>query len=87
MRAAPGFGDLSHGFIKLAPGIGGPGLLARGIQPPAILQPAPGIEAEEIGGAGRAPGARDLLAFVVQIGEREGPLGAIRCMLGKLSSG
>src|SRR5262249_53549927 len=54
-RAAPGFSDRFHRLEEVAARVGDR-RHARGVEPPAVLQFVPGVEAEEIRGALRVIG-------------------------------
>src|SRR2546430_16711631 len=69
-RAAAGLGYLLHCFKQVAPRVRNEGG-ARGIEPAAILQLVPGIEAEEVRRALSAVGFCHLLRLVDDVGEAE----------------
>ncbi len=68
------FCDLLHGLEQIAAGVGGGGLLARGVELAAILQLQIGVEAEKIGRADCAVGLGHGLRFVMQVGKTEAVL-------------
>ena len=65
-------GRIGWGFGEVAPGIGRRGMAPRGVKAAAILKPEGRVEAEEVGRAGRPPGAGDSLVGVVEIGKGKG---------------
>ena len=85
--AAAGFGDRLHGLEQIAPGIRNRRRLRR-IQAAAILQLEIPVETEEVWRTRCVVGARHVLRFVPQVGEREiASSRATRFMLSKESSG
>src|SRR5258706_3547578 len=73
LGAAFACGDLQHGLEELAPAAGAR-LEAAVVQPSVVLQPEPGVVAEEFGRLRRAVGPRHRLALVQQVGEAEAVL-------------